>query len=165
METHFGVHGATYQSWHGDAIRVIVREIQDEKPKASEKELATLLAERLQEDPHAAKAAATYIIKNMVDAQRGYEERAKARRERNSPQSRAERSAKIDEAVDAGVNRILLLNFPQPNGKRTRHCTLDYLFRLGGAYRSVGKKGSKTLAGEIYDEDSFRKALGADIDQ
>jgi hypothetical protein len=165
MEANLGMHGATHQSWHGDAIRVIVREIQEENPKANEKELVRLLGERISEDPHATKAAASYIIKNMVDAQRGYEERAKARAERNSPQERAKRTAAIAQAVQTGVNHILLLNFPQPNGKRTRHCTGTYIQKLGGAWERAGKQAGKKLLGDVFDEDSLRVCMKVDIEQ
>jgi hypothetical protein len=162
METQFGMHGATYQSWHGDAIRVIFREIQREHPRANEKLLIKILAERLAEEPDTAKAAAEYIVKNMINVQRGYSTRA---RRAATPQQRAQREAETNAAAEAGVNKILLLNYPMPNGKRLRHCTGTYVKKLGGGWTRIGNKAGTKEIGQVFDENSLRECMAVDVEQ
>ena len=62
-------------------------------------------------------------------------------------------------SVEFVKEQIILLNQEMPNGKRARNCTLDYMHRLGGAYRKVGKAGSQKLVGSVYDEAGYRDRL------
>lgn len=55
--------------------------------------------------------------------------------------------------------QIILLNQEMPNGMRARFCTLGYMFRLGGAFKRIGKEGSTRLVGAVYNEDEYRKKL------
>jgi hypothetical protein len=160
MEANLGTRGATYQSWHGDAIRVIFREIQQEHPRADEKRLIKLLAERLSEEPDAAKAAAEYIVKNMIGVQRAY-----SARPRRTPEEQAQREAEYTAAAQTGVNKILLLNYPMPNGKRLRHCTGTYLKKLGGAWTRIGAKAGTKEIGQVFDETSLRECMAVEIEQ
>jgi|SRR5215469_195867 len=157
MEANLGIKGATYQSWHGDAIRVVFREIQQEHPRADEKRLIKLLTERISEETEVAKAAAEYIVKNMLGTQRGYAQ--------PTTEERAQRQTEIDEAVKVGVNKILLLNYPMPNGQRLRYCTGTYLVKLGGAFARVGKKAGTKYIGEVFDENTLRECMGVDVEQ
>jgi hypothetical protein len=154
MEMNLGSKGATFQSWHADAIRVIFRELQSDHPRANEKQLVKHLAERLADDPNAAKAAAEYIVKNMMGVQRGYNS---SREPQNNRQA-------VAAAVQAGVNRILLLNYPMPNGQRLRFCSGTYVKKLGGAFERVGKKAGAKLIGEVFDEQSLRQCMGVDVE-
>ena len=63
------------------------------------------------------------------------------------------------ERVQYIKEKIILLNQEMPNGMRARNCTLDYMYRLGGAYRRIGKQGSKKLVGSVYDEGTYRTKL------
>jgi hypothetical protein len=157
MQPNLGIKGATYQSWHVDAIRVIFREIQEEHPKADDKRLVKILTERLMTDNDTAKAAAEYIVKNMMNVQRSYQSQS-------TPEQQAKRNAEISAAVKIGVNKILLLNYPMPNGQRLRHCSGTYIAKLGGAWTRVGKKAGTKLIGEVFDEDSLRECMQVEID-
>jgi hypothetical protein len=159
MEPNLGVRGATYQSWHGDAIRVIFREIQQANPKTDEKRLIKLLAARLSEDADAAKAAAEYIVKNMIGVQRKY-----AATQAPTTEQRIERDKKLAAIVQTGINKIILLNYPMPNGQRLRHCSGTYVAKLGGAWSRVGKKAGNKLIGEVFNEDTLRECMQVEID-
>jgi hypothetical protein len=157
MDLNLGTKGATYQSWHGDAIRVIFREIQQEHPRADEKRLVKLLTERISEEADAAKAAAEYIVKNMMNVQRAYSKKS-------TPEQRAKDKADIKTTIADRVQTFLLLNYQMPNGKRYRHCSGTYVATLGGAYKRVGKKAGSKLIGEVFDEDSLRTCMAIDIE-
>jgi hypothetical protein len=157
MDLNLGTKGATYQSWHGDAIRVIFREIQQEHPRADEKRLVKLLTERIAKEPDAAKAAAEYIVKNMMNVQRAY---AKPK----SSEQRSKDKVEIETIVTDRVQKFLLLNYQMPNGKRYRHCSGTYVATLGGAYKRVGKKAGSKLIGEVFDENSLRTCMAVDIE-
>lgn len=158
MEMNLGSKAATQQSWDREiTIRAIIKEIQDENPRASEKRLVQLLTDRMRDDDDALIAAAEYAVKNAIGAQQNYASRA---RYSPTPQQRAQREAEIEKAAKAGAAQILFLNFIQPNGKATRFCSGDYIAKLGGGWVKVGKKAGKKLVGQVFDEAALRKCMG-----
>jgi hypothetical protein len=172
MEMNLGKHGATQQGWARDNIRQICREIQNEHPKAQQKELAELLSERLAGDYDARKAAATYIIANVLLAQEGYEKRnpspdeptlKPAPRSVITPEQAAKRKQDVEamaETIRHQIAKISLLNLEMPNGKRMRYCTGAEMIRFGGKYMSIGKKVGKTkTVGQCMDETTLHKIL------
>jgi hypothetical protein len=73
--------------------------------------------------------------------------------------SESQRNQRAAAAAEFIKEKIIALNLEMPNGKRARFCSLDYFYRLGGAYRRVGKKGDHSLIGSKYNEQQFRSKL------
>jgi hypothetical protein len=151
----------TRQTWRNKPVRELFAEIVAANPQATE----DMLRRRFRE---AAKADDEYldaILDYAFDAAwRAYERQAEI--EPPTAQQKASLAAKKAAELQAHAEKveyikeqIILLNQEMPNGKRARYCTLDYMFRLGGAYRRIGKQGSQKLVGTVYDEAAYRKKL------
>jgi hypothetical protein len=163
MELNLGNKAATQQSWQREfAIRVVIGEIQAEHPRANERRLIELVAERILEDDKARFAAAEYAVKHALSAQQGYARQA-ATAQLSSPAQRAEYQAKqrteIAEAAKYIANQVLWLNMEMPNGKRLRYCDGNYIASIGGKLAKAGKKAGRKLMGQVFDEESLCKFI------
>lgn len=151
----------THQTWRDKPVRELFSEIVASHPKAGEDTLRRHFMEKAKSDDDYLEA----IIDYAFDAAfRAYQRQA----EREPPTAQARASSALRRAADLQAHaerveyikeQIILLNQEMPNGKRARYCTLDYMYRLGGAYRNIGKRGSQKLVGSVYDETAFRKKL------
>ncbi len=151
--------GATRQSWARDSIRTIFREIQVEHPKAGHKQLVKLLAERMEEDPGALRAAADYIVQICLEALEGYERRQR-QHSPVDPAQRAKREAEIAQAAEVAVQQIMLLNQEMPNGKRMRFCTGVEMGKFGKGYQLIAKRCGTKMVGSAMNEDEVRQLMG-----
>jgi hypothetical protein len=157
MEPNLGTRGATRQSWKPESIRQIVKEIQDDHPRAGRDRLIRLLAERISEDDRARDLASEYVIDNCLNVQASYERRDAARA-RPTPQEAAKRASETAERVENIKAQIALLNLPMANGKLARYCTGAELEHVGGAWVRVGKKIGKTgILGQKMNETEVHK--------
>jgi hypothetical protein len=151
----------TRQTWRNKPVRELFAEIAGANPRASEDMLRKRFREAALEDTDFLDA----IIDYAFDAAfRAYERQAES--EPPTAQSMATVAAQKAADLQAHAERvafvkeqIILLNQEMPNGKRARYCTLDYMYRLGGAYRQVGKQGSQKAVGVVYSEEAYRKKL------
>ena len=161
MDLSPGVLPQTRQTWREKPSRELFAELVSRYPRASE----TTLRKHFHEEALSDNRYLEAIIDYAFDAAwRAYERHVD--RPHPSATERAsiavQRAAEMQahaERVEAIKEKIILLNQEMPNGKRARYCTLDYMFRLGGAYRRVGKKGSQSFVGAIYDEEKYRAKL------
>jgi hypothetical protein len=156
MEVQTGKYGATRQSWSRTSIRVIYAEIKASKPKATHSILVRLLAERMREDDDALQAAADYVATNCEEAETGY-----ARRQRKTPEQRAEVAQQITATAESIKQQLLLLNLEMPNGKRMRYCTGREMGNFGKAYQRIAKRVGGKLVGAVLDESGVRKLMQA----
>lgn len=151
----------TRQTWRSKPIRELFAEIAAASPDAGE----DAMRRRFREEALADSDYLDAIIDYAFDAAwRAYERQAKTAPP--TARERAEAASKHAATLQAHAERveyikeqIILLNQEMPNGKRARYCTLDYMYRLGGAYSRIGKKGDQKLVGAVYDETSYRKNL------
>jgi hypothetical protein len=148
--------GATAQSWSRElSIRVVIRELQTEHPKANENRLVKLLQDRCRDDEDAFEACCAYAVKNNLSAQASYHRKPKTSEER------AAENASIQQAAKQIAEKILLLNIEMPNGKRLRFCTGTYIEKLGGGLAKAGKKAGAMIMGQVFDEKSLREIIAA----
>lgn len=152
---------ATRQTWRKKTVRELVSEIVATSPKISEPQARRMFREQVRNDEEYFLAVADYAF----DAAWRAIEVQKERR-RPTSEDRAIRAstaaAQAQEQADMTKyikEQIILLNQEMPNGKRARYCTLDYMYRLGGAFRRVGKQGSHKLVGSAYSEEQYRQKL------
>jgi len=151
----------TRQTWRDKPVRELFSEIASSHPNAGEETLRRHFRKMARADEDYLDA----IIDYAFDAAfRAYERQVE--KQPVSAQDRAISAAKRAEALQVHAERvefikeqIIMLNQEMPNGKRARNCTLDYMFRLGGAYKKIGKRGSQKLVGSVYDEAGYRKKL------
>jgi hypothetical protein len=151
----------TRQTWRGKPVRELFAEIVAKEPHASEDKMRKRFREEAMADPEYMEAILDYAFDAAW--------RAYGRQTENEPQTAqqkasaaSKRAAELQahaEKVEYIKEQIILLNQEMPNGKRARYCTLDYMFRLGGAYRRIGKQGSQKIVGTVYDEAAYRKKL------
>jgi hypothetical protein len=162
-----GVRPSTRQSWQRDiSIRIHIKEIQDEHPRANEEQLVRLLVERMREDDDALIAAAEYAVHLALLAQRGYQEREEESpaprprpRPAPTPAERAAREAAIDKAVKEAATQILLLNQEMPNGKRMRYCTGNEMGKFGKGYQRIAKRCKTKTVGSVLNEKEVRQLI------
>jgi hypothetical protein len=156
METqqNLGTKGATIQSWsRPQSIRVIVHELQDADPRASESKLTQLLIERCRNDDDALAACCAYAVQNTLHSLASY-----ARRK--TPAERSAQKSQIEAAAKQIAEKILVLNLEMPNGKRLRYCTGSYVAKLGGKFVRIGKKAGTKMIGQVFGEKELRDLLG-----
>lgn len=151
----------TRQTWRGKPVRELFAEIVAKYPTADEDKLRKHFREEAMTDPEYLDAILDYAFDA---AWRAYERQADvapptAQQKAMAAEKRAAELKAHAEKVEYVKEQIILLNLEMPNGCRARNCTLDYMFRLGGAYRRIGKQGSKKLVGAVYDEETYRKKL------
>lgn len=158
-----GKLGATRQTWKQKNIRDVFADIKTSHPSASENKLRREFRSIVRNDDDLIDSVIDYAFDNAFLTY----ERHKARtQEPLSAEARADRAEiRAKEAREAAKKveyikeQIILLNQELPNGKRARFCTLDYLYKLGGAYKNAGKKGSCKLVGQAYTEEEYRQKL------
>lgn len=149
----------TRQTWRGKPVRELFAEIIAKEPQGGEDRLRRRFREEAMADPEYLEA----IIDYAFDAAwRAYERQVEiipptAQQKAQAAEKRAAELKAHAEKVEYVKEQIILLNQEMPNGKRARYCTLDYMYRLGGAFRRVGKQGSQKLVGTVYDETEYRK--------
>lgn len=152
----------TRQTWRGKPVRELFAELVSKFPGATEDALRRQFREQAVNDQDYLDA----IIDYAFDAAwRAYERQAErepitAAQRASVAASRAADLKAHAERVEYIKEQIILLNQEMPNGKRARNCTLDYMYKLGGAYRKIGKQGSTRLVGAVYNEEQYRKKLG-----
>jgi hypothetical protein len=151
----------TRQTWRGKPVRELFAEIIAAHPGANETKLRREFQEAARADMEFLDAIIDYAFDAAFRAYQMQIEKASV-----TVAARAAAAAKRASDLKTHAARVefikeqvVLLNQEMPNGKRARNCTLDYMFRLGGAYRKVGKAGSQKLVGTVYDEPAYRAKL------
>lgn len=151
--------GATRQTWKHKSVRDILSEIIADCPNGSEKALRRLFAKAVKDDEEYLSAVIDYAFDNAIMAYRRQRHApdsatvaAKAEHKAREARQHADRVAYIKE-------QVILLNQEMPNGQRLRYCTLDYVYRLGGAYKKIGQLGNTKIVGERYNEDQLRAKM------
>jgi hypothetical protein len=151
----------TRQTWRSKPVRELFADIVADNPNADEEKLRKLFRNEALSDEDYLDA----IIDYAFDAAwRAYERQAPAlpptaREKAAAARKKAEELEAHAEKVRFVKEQIILLNQEMPNGKRARNCTLDYMYRLGGAYRRIGKLNSRKLVGATYNEEDYRTKL------
>ncbi len=167
MEIHSANHlAATKQTWRNKVITVreLFAQIVEANPRGSETTWRKAFLETVKDDTDALEAISDYTFDACFRAYVSIKthERTKKTVVQQKKQKAAE-SAVAEEAASFIKEKIILLNQEMPNGKRARNCTLDYFYRLGGAYRKLGKQGDRTLIGAKYNETEYRAKLEESI--
>jgi hypothetical protein len=165
MSLHTQNLSATKQTWRKKSTRDLLAEIIDEHPDVNEDQWRRYFIIAAREDEEYFEAICDYAF----DAAMVSRSRLSSRKEPTAD----ERASKMqNKAVEARVHaeqvayvkeRIILLNQEMPNGQRARYCTLDYMYKLGGAYQRIGKYGSNRIVGEVFNEEQYRSKLGSVI--
>lgn len=151
----------TRQTWRNKPVRELFAEVVAAHPGAREETLRRIFRQEAMADGEYLEA----IIDYAFDAAWRAHERQSSQ-EPVTAQIRAVAAVKRAEEAQAHAARveyvkeqIILLNQEMPNGKRARNCTLDYMYRLGGAYRKIGKSGDRKMVGAVYNETEYRRKL------
>lgn len=157
---------ATKQTWRNKAVTVreLFAQIVDANPRGSETTWRKAFIEMAKDDGDALEAISDYTFDACLRAYVSIKthERTKKSVSKQLKQKAGE-EAVAEEAASFIKEKIILLNQEMPNGKRARNCTLDYFYRLGGAYRKLGKQGDRTLIGNKYNEAEYRAKLEGSI--
>jgi hypothetical protein len=152
----------TRQTWRNKPVRELFAEIREAHPNATEDMLRRRFKEAAREDDEYLDAILDYAFDA---ASRAYEKQTARvaptiQQRANVATQRAAALQSHAERVEYIKEQIILLNQEMPNGKRARYCTLDYMYRLGGKFRLIGKQGSQKQVGEAYSEETYRAKLG-----
>jgi hypothetical protein len=151
-------YAATKQTWRKDmTIREIFAEIVDSNPRGSEASWRKAFLEELKNNVDALHAASDYAFDGCLRAYHSM--KTHERTKKMVAKAQEKQNAEIVAEAAVIKETVILLNMEMPNGKRARNCSLDYFYRLGGAYRKIGKRGDKTLIGAKYNEAEFRAKL------
>jgi SpoVK/Ycf46/Vps4 family AAA+-type ATPase len=158
-----GKLAATRQTWKRNTVRELVAEIMSEKPGGDERQWRKAFRDAVEQDEEYLIAVCDYAFDAAMHARERQSVRPPTSAEQKAVAAQQRATAAVDHAklVSAIKEQIILLNQEMPNGQRVRFCTLDYMWRLGGAYRRVGKQGSRKLVGQTYSEETYRAKLGA----
>lgn len=159
MDVQVGRLAATRQTWRQKAVRDLLADVIASHPKAREDQLRSEFHRAAREDEDYFEAVCDYAFDAAMRARSQQKEPPTAADRAVALARKAEEAHAHAEKVAYIKEQIILLNQEMPNGQRARHCTLDYMFRLGGAFRRVGKKGSKATVGGTYSEAEYRKKL------
>lgn len=164
MDTLASSHGTlpqTRQTWRGKPVRELFADLINKYPDAGEEALRRHFHEEARNNAEYLDAIIDYAFDAAF--------RAYARQTEREPVTAAQRASVTAvraaearahaERVEYIKEQIILLNQEMPNGKRARNCTLDYMYRLGGVYRKIGKRGSARLVGAVYNEEQYRQKL------
>lgn len=151
----------TRQTWRGKPVRELFAEIVAKNPDVSEEKLRKLFREAANADDEYLDAIIDYAFDAAFRAYQNQQGRepASARQKASLAERKAAAAKEHAERVEYVKQQIILLNQEMPNGQRARNCTLDYMYRLGGAYRKIGKAGVRKLVGTVYNEEQYRKKL------
>jgi hypothetical protein len=160
-ELNIGRTGAARQTWRDKNLRELVVEVVTAKPKGTEAQWRQDFRDMVRNDPDYLDAVCDYAFDNAIVAIRKAQERKSPSAQEQAARAEARAKEARDHAEHVGFlkEQVILLNQEMPNGKRLRFCTLDYLYRLGGKYRQIGKINSAKLVGEAYSEGEYRKKL------
>lgn len=151
----------TRQTWRDKPIRELFAEIVAANRDAGQDRLRRLFRKEALADTEYLDAVIDYAFDaawRAYDRQINKEPPTASDRASQATKRAAELQAHAEQ-VRYVKEQIILLNQEMPNGQRARNCTLDYMYRLGGAYRLVGKRGSSKTVGTVYDEAAYRKKL------
>lgn len=161
MELEVGKLGATRQTWRSKTVREVLTDIVSQYPNASETRLRKEFRTAVRNDDDYFDAVCDYAFDNAYRARVIQQAKAPPSAENRAErlQQRATEAKEHAARVKFVKEQIILLNQEMPNGKRARYCTLDYLYRLGGKYKSAGKNGSSKLVGQQYSEQEYRAKL------
>lgn len=151
----------TRQTWRNKPVRELFAEVLQAHPTAGEEKLRRYFREEARQDEDYLDAILDYAFDAAYRAHQKQSEK-----EPPTANDRAAAAVKRADELQAHAARveyvkeqIILLNQEMPNGKRARNCTLDYMYKLGGAFRKIGKNGSRKLVGYVYNEDEYRSKL------
>jgi len=160
-ELNIGRQGATRQTWRDKNLRELLVEIVTAKPTGLESQWRREFRDQVRDDPDYFDAVCDYAFDNAIVSIRKAQERKAPSADllAKKAETRAVEARKHAERVQYLKEQVILLNQEMPNGKRLRFCTLDYLYRLGGKYRQLGKLNSTKLVGQVYSEESYRAKL------
>lgn len=156
-----GTLAATRQTWKRNTVRELVVQIMADQPTGDERQWRKAFRDAVQRDDEYLLAVCDYAFDAAMAARERLASRQPPSAEQvaASAQRRADVAAEHAKLVTTIKEQIILLNQEMPNGQRARNCTLDYMWRLGGAYRRIGQKGSRKLVGSVYDEQAYRSKL------
>lgn len=154
MEVGLGSYGATRNRYSNESTITFLRQLVAENPKADLAKLIKLYDEKAAEDADWRMAAVREAVTNEY---RNMTLQLKKEKTREEKQQSVERTQKIVAQVKADIIKTVWINELMPNGKRMRFCTQDYMWKLGGAYRAVGKQGSKKLVGQVFDQNAVQE--------
>src|SRR5262245_18515438 len=127
----------TRQTWRGKPVRELFAEIVASHPRAHIDTWRNKFRKEAQADQEYMDAIIDYAFDAALRAyenQRTREPMSVSQKADNAAARAAELKAHA-ERVEFIKEQIILLNQEMPNGKRARNCTLDYMYRLGGAYK------------------------------
>ncbi len=165
MEIQSGNHlAATKQTWRNKAmtVRELFAQVVEANPRGSDTTWRKAFLEMVKDDGDALEAVSDYTFDACLRAYVGIKTHERTKKSVIKKQKAVEEGV-AEEAASFIKEKIILLNQEMPNGKRARNCTLDYFYRLGGAYRKLGKHGDRTLIGTKYNETEYRAKLEESI--
>lgn len=163
MTLHVGTLPATRQTWKAKTARDLLADIISQYPSSREDKWRREFISAVRTDDDYLEAVCDYAFDAAMLARSRQATAARAAPTAEvravTAQRRADEAKAHAERVSFVKEQIILLNQEMPNGKRARFCTLDYMFRLGGAFRRIGKQGSTKLVGEAFSEEQYRAKL------
>ena len=162
MEIQTGNHlAATKQTWRKlITVRELFTQIVEANKRGSESSWRRAFLDEVKNNEDALQAVSDYTFDACHRAYQYVKTHEKTKQSFKSMKKEQEEEQSLaNEAAAFIKEKIILLNQEMPNGKRARNCTLDYFYRLGGAYRKIGKRGDKTLIGTKYTEAEYRLKL------
>jgi hypothetical protein len=147
-----------------DVIRAAVRELRKRQPRADERRLGQLLAQRIEDDGDLLEAGALYLAHDAMVA-----EQARKSRAAPTPRARAARRVVEEKAVaeiTAKAREIILLDTPvmllSGERKLLRYCFGRELGQLGAAYsRIAAAVPPDAMIGEVLCEEQARELMCA----
>lgn len=161
MQLHTGIQAAKRQTWKHKSARDLLADIIAAHPNAREEKWRREFVKAVQDDAEYFEAICDYAFDAAM--------RARSNARTPVEPTAADRAALLKRRADEAIahaekvsfvkEQIILLNQEMPNGKRARNCTLDYMYRLGGAFKRVGEQGSDKLVGTMFDEETYRQKL------
>jgi hypothetical protein len=143
-----------------DDIKIIAERILDQNPKASEKRLAAILAERLRESDDLITSAAVLIVHSAVEARHKLDSRLE-RKSTKSPEIKAAAKEQTKRIVDQTVKRIVLMSIIMPHtGKTLSASTGAEVAQAGHLWRRVAARvRPDELVGNVLTEKDLVELL------
>jgi hypothetical protein len=141
-----------------DAIRAVVKELIKRLPKADERRVGQLLAERIAADEDILEAAALFLAHDALTAEQ-------VRKSRTAPtaKARARRRTVAAKAVADNVTKVkaaLILDM-QINGKALRFLTVAEVGRLGAGFTKLAERvPADAYVGECVTETEAAQLMG-----
>jgi hypothetical protein len=159
MEVTIGIRSDTARHGAGDgaSVKLIVRQLHAEHPRAGESKLVRLLVDRMREDDDVLIAGARFIIENAVEPRHKLEHRLQSRSA--PPAQKQLEHAKTAAAVQAVTAQIRLLTLVMPNGKRMADCTGTEMAGFSHAYRRIAQAAGPKTVGTVLSEGDVRELM------